>query len=85
MLKSHFTPERKAPTLAGAAGAKPVEGTPPSSMTWRLLPAALVVASLLQPARGQLLAVMRLRAALDGGWSAAAQDAPLDAFPDWPR
>jgi hypothetical protein len=54
-------------------------------MTRRFLPAAQVVACLLQPARGQLLAVMRLHAVLDGGWSAGAQDAPLDAFLAWPR
>jgi multidrug efflux system outer membrane protein len=32
----------------------------------------------------QLLAVVRLYAALGGGWSAGEQQVPLDAFPNWP-
>lgn len=32
----------------------------------------------------QLLAVVRLYAALGGGWSVGEQQVPLDAFPNWP-
>ncbi len=41
--------------------------------------------SLAQVELGQLLAVVRLYAALGGGWSAGEQDVPLGAFPNWPR